>query len=226
MVEGVNVWEDNLIFSRELMSKTRLFGDFNKVLISGVLVKDIEYIYSNNDVKFYESTVKVEKTDKSLIPIIVPDWLITNIGNLMKGKFIEVAGRFITRFITGTDGKRHSISKILVSDIKFFDNQNKLEVVNAIYLEGCILDPPSFCKERMKISFRVEVPRNNTITDYIRCIGYGTNASKSNEYAVGDKVKIYGRLVSREYFQKVSSNSDEKEKRISYEVEIVLIEKV
>ena len=55
-------------------------------------------------------------------------------------------------------------------------------------------------------------------SDYIPCISWGRNARYASSLSVGTKVKIWGRIQSREYTKAISET--ECEERIAYEVSI------
>ena len=61
-------------------------------------------------------------------------------------------------------------------------------------------------------------------SDYIPTIAWGRNSRFCQELQVGDNIRIWGRLQSREYQKKISEN--ESIKKIAYEVSISKMERV
>ena len=59
-------------------------------------------------------------------------------------------------------------------------------------------------------------------SDYIPCISWGRNARYAAGFEVGTRVRIWGRVQSREYTKKISET--ECEKRVAYEVSISKME--
>ena len=59
-------------------------------------------------------------------------------------------------------------------------------------------------------------------SDYIPCISWGRNARFASGFTVGTRVRIWGRVQSREYTKKLSET--ECEKRVAYEVSISKLE--
>jgi len=59
-------------------------------------------------------------------------------------------------------------------------------------------------------------------SDYIPCIAWGRNARFCDNILVGDHLKIWGRIQSREYQKKIKEN--EYETRVAYEVSISKLE--
>ncbi|HSH35286.1 single-stranded DNA-binding protein, partial [Schnuerera sp.] len=68
----------------------------------------------------------------------------------------------------------------------------------------------------------VAVNRAYNKTYYIPCIAWGRNARFCEKLLVGDHIKIWGRIQSREYQKKY--NNDEVETKIAYEVSISKLE--
>ena len=66
------------------------------------------------------------------------------------------------------------------------------------------------------------VNRDYKKSDYIPCIIWGRNARFASRFEIGTKVRICGRIQSREYSKKVSD--DEFEVRTAYEVSIMKME--
>ena len=61
-------------------------------------------------------------------------------------------------------------------------------------------------------------------SDYIPTIAWGRNSRFCQTLEVGDNIRVWGRLQSREYQKKISEN--EVVKKVAYEVSISKMEKV
>ncbi|KIR03324.1 Single-stranded DNA-binding protein [Lachnospiraceae bacterium TWA4] len=61
-------------------------------------------------------------------------------------------------------------------------------------------------------------------SDYIPCIAWGRNARFASNFQVGNRIRLWGRVQSREYTKKLDENRSEK--RVAYEVSISKIERV
>ena len=59
-------------------------------------------------------------------------------------------------------------------------------------------------------------------SDYIPCIAWGRNARYASTFEVGCRIKIWGRVQSREYTKRISDT--ETEKRVAYEVSVSKLE--
>jgi len=98
---------------------------------------------------------------------------------------------------------------------------------NQIYLDGYICKKPvyrttPFGREITDMLLAVNRPYNKS--DYIPCIAWGRNARYSENLKVGDRIRIWGRIQSRDYQKKVSE--DEVITRTAYEVSISKMEVV
>ena len=78
-------------------------------------------------------------------------------------------------------------------------------------------------KNRLMLSIFVrEIHFIEEFTDYTPCISWGRNARFASSFEVGTRVRVWGRVQSREYTKKLSET--ECEKRIAYEVSISKLE--
>ena len=99
--------------------------------------------------------------------------------------------------------------------------QDKLRKPNDIYLDGFICKKPiyrttPFGREITDILLAVNRPYNKS--DYIPCIAWGRNARYCENLLVGDHLKIWGRVQSREYQKKL--NNGKVETKTAFEVSI------
>lgn len=77
-----------------------------------------------------------------------------------------------------------------------------------------------FGREITDLLIAVNRPYNKS--DYIPCIAWGRNARFCENLLVGDHIKIWGRIQSREYQKKLPSG--ETETKIAFEVSISKLE--
>lgn len=93
--------------------------------------------------------------------------------------------------------------------------------MNEIFLDGFICKQPVFRitplkREIADILLAVNRPYNKS--DYIPCICWGRNARFCGKRTVGERVRIKGRIQSREYVKRFPDGSEES--RVAYEVSI------
>ena len=234
---SVTTRENNVITRWEENSRAKkIFNASNKVFVSGRIEAEFEYDHEVLWEKFYQTRVRVERLSgtEDLVPIVISDLLIgkERIKTSLKGKWVEVAGQFRSYNRTGEDGRRHLDLYLFVTAINIYDDEDELEEVtnaNLIYLEGYLCKPPVFRKTplgRQITDLLIAVNRPYGKSDYIPCIAWGRVAQWASEFEVGNKVKLYGRVQSREYFKKFSKDKEAGEYREAYEISIMRMQKM
>jgi single-stranded DNA-binding protein len=96
---------------------------------------------------------------------------------------------------------------------------------NYIYLNGFLCKPPVYRTTpfgREITDILIAVNRAYNKSDYIPCIAWGRNARFSSGLNVGDNIKIWGRIQSREYQKKISE--EESITKTAYEISISKME--
>lgn len=234
---GVARRENNVITRREENSPTeKLFSEFNKVFVSGRIEAEFDFSHEVLWEKFYRTRVRVERLSgiEDLVPIVVSDLLIgrERMKTSLEGKWVEVAGQFRSYNKLGEDGRRHLDLFLFVTAINIYDDEDELEEVtnaNLIYLDGYLCKPPVFRKTplgRQITDLLIAVNRPYGKSDYIPCIAWGRVAQWASEFEVGNRVKLYGRVQSREYFKRFSKDTEAGEYRDAYEISVMRMQKV
>jgi len=101
------------------------------------------------------------------------------------------------------------------------------ESLNSVLLTGYICKAPVYRRTpfgREITDILLAVNRAHNKSDYIPVILWGKNAREVGEYKVGDKLKLEGRLQSREY-EKTLENG-KKIKRMTFEVSAAEMQKI
>lgn len=234
---GVARRENNVITRREEKSPTeKLFNEFNKVFVSGRIEAEFDFSHEVLWEKFYRTRVRVERFSgrEDLVPIVVSDLLIgrERMKTSLKGKWVEVAGQFRSYDKLGEDGRKHLDLFLFVTAINIYNDEDELEEItnaNLIYLDGNLCKPPVFRKTplgRQITDLLIAVNRPYGKSDYIPCIAWGRVAQWASELEVGNRVKLYGRVQSREYFKRFSKDSEAGEYRDAYEISVMRMQKV
>ena len=165
-----------------------------------------------------------------IIPITVSERLITD-EMLQEGKKILVKGQF--RSYNSYENERNKlILTVFAKDvIEVEENEEDSDIVkkesitNEVVLIGFICKKPiyrqtPFGREISDILLAVNRAYNKS--DYIPCIAWGRNARFSQNLEVGTKVKVVGRVQSREYEKKYEDGTSEV--KVAYEVSIGSLE--
>lgn len=234
---GVARRENNVITRREENSpKEKLFSEFNKVFVSGRIEAEFDFSHEVLWEKFYRTRVRVKRLSgtEDLVPIVVSDLLIgrERMKASLEGKWVEVTGQFRSHNKKGDDGRSHLELFLFVTAINIYDDEDELEEItnaNLIYLDGYLCKPPVFRKTplgRQITDLFIAVNRPYGKSDYIPCIAWGRVAQWTSEFEVGNRVKLYGRVQSREYFKRFSKDTEAGEYRDAYEISIMRMQKV
>lgn len=196
----------------------------NKANLVGKVVSDKEFSHDMYGEKFYVFNLEVPRLSSSvdILPITISERLLFNF-DFEVGKYVIIEGqlRSYNRFVESNNKLVLTIFAREISIPQEEELQDKLRKPNEIYLDGFICKKPiyrttPFGREITDILLAVNRPYNKS--DYIPCIAWGRNARYCENLLVGDHLKIWGRIQSREYQKKLYNG--EVETKIAFEVSI------
>lgn len=236
MSEKSSSRDNNVIICRKAISDSEnIFSKFNKVWVNGIIEEEFEYSHEVRGEKFYKTRVRATRLSgtKDCVPIVVSELLISDIleGSL-KGKYVAVGGQFRSFNKLGKDGRTHLELFLFVKAINVYESKEEFVEetnTNLIYLDGYICKPPVFRTTplgRQITELMVAVNRSYKKSDYIPCIAWGKGAQYARNLEVGNRIKLYGRIQSRQYFKRFSPKSEAGENRTAYEISIIRMRKV
>ncbi len=197
----------------------------NKIYLEGSVVSELEFSHEMYGEGFYTFSMEVMRLSDSvdILNITVSERLIANM-DLSIGKDIIVDGqlRSYNKFV---DGSNKLILTVFARNIEPCIERSKNH--NEIFLDGFICKEPvyrttPFGREIADVLLAVNRAYNKS--DYIPTIAWGRNSRFCHSLEVGDNIRVWGRLQSREYQKKVSDT--EVIKKIAYEVSVSKMEKV
>ena len=197
----------------------------NKIYLEGKIVSGMEFSHEMYGEGFYTFLMEVTRLSDSvdLLNITVSERLISNM-DLSIGKEIVVLGqlRSYNKFV---DGANKLILTVFARNIEPCIEKSKNP--NEIFLDGYICKEPVYRKTpfgREIADVLLAVNRAYNKSDYIPTIAWGRNSRFCQTLEVGDNIRVWGRLQSREYQKKI--NETEVVKKVAYEVSISKMEKV
>lgn len=197
----------------------------NMVTISGKIVSNLEFSHEVYGEGFYYFMLEVPRLSDSSdkVPVTVSERLIAK-QKLDIGRFVEVEGQFRSYNSYNSEGNRLVLT-VFAREINFLEDEKSIKNPNQIYLNGYICKRPvyrttPFGREITDILLAVNRPYNKS--DYIPCIAWGRNARYSESLTIGDNIKVWGRIQSREYQKKLDSG--ETLVKVAYEVSISKME--
>ncbi|MEG0214820.1 MAG: single-stranded DNA-binding protein [Hungatella sp.] len=197
----------------------------NRVSVIGKIVSGFTFSHEVFGEGFYLVDVAVSRlSDQAdIIPLMISERLL-NIEENYVGCTIEAIGQF--RSYNRHEGaKNRLVLSIFVREVNFMEEFTDYTKTNQILLDGYICKVPIYRKTplgREIADLLLAVNRPYGKSDYIPCIAWGRNARYASGFEVGVRVKIWGRVQSREYTKKISDL--ECEKRIAYEVSVSKLE--
>jgi single-stranded DNA-binding protein len=202
---------------------TDKISENNTVTIVGTVKSKPEFSHEMYGEGFYNVHLEVPRLSdiSDSLPITVSERLMTGVG-LEIGSKLVVLGQ-LRSYNKLMDGSNKLILTIFARDLKQDDDE--IKNTNQIFLDGFICKKPiyrttPFGREITDMLIAVNRPYNKS--DYIPSIAWGRNARYSENLAVGDRIKVWGRIQSREYQKKLSE--EEVITRIAYEVSISKME--
>ena len=171
---------------------------------------------------FYTGTLLVKRLSGAAdhIPITIPGKLMALLpGDRDALLLLTGQVRSYNKVVEGTG--RLMVTMFVQSIAETLDN----ETLNRVCLTGALCKPPIYRSTpfgREICDMMLAVNRAFGKSDYIPCIAWGRNAQYASRFGVGDRVKLTGRLQSREY-QKLLENG-EYMVRNAYEVSAFTLE--
>lgn len=197
----------------------------NKIYLEGRVASDLSFSHEMYGEGFYTFTLEVPRLSdaKDDLSITVSERLITNM-NIKAGADLVVEGqlRSYNKFV---DGSNRLILTVFARNIEYCVERSKNP--NQIYLDGYICKQPIYRTTpfgREIADMLLAVNRSYNKSDYIPTIAWGRNSRFCEVLNVGDNIRVWGRLQSREYQKKLSE--EEIIKKTAYEVSISKMEKV
>lgn len=213
-------------------SKSKRF--LNNVKLTGIITETpIQVILEDFDGKkcnHIKTTIAVQRKSGYMDEIVVvAKESIDNALSIKKGNIVSIIG-YKNSKNEYVNGKRKLLiyvsAKIIeIQDEEYLNIENNTNP-NIIELEGFICKPPVFRQTPQgrfitDAMLAINRPYPSTKTDYIPLICWGGVAERMAEVTVGSKIRVKGRIQSREYEKKIVENEETIiEKKVAYEVSV------
>lgn len=198
----------------------------NQAVIIGTIEDEFKLNHEIYAEKFYTSTLKIPRLSGTYdnIRVMISERLIMDRGYSIGDK-VEISGQFRSYNCSEPDGNRLVLT-VFARDIAPFDEENSKNP-NQLFLNGYICKTPVYRTTpfgREITDLLLAVNRSYNKSDYIPIIAWGRNARFAKNLNVGDNVKIWGRIQSRNYQKRI--NEEESVTKTAYEVSINRMELV
>ena len=197
----------------------------NKIYLEGKVLSGLEFSHEMYGEGFYTFNLEVQRLSdaKDVLLITVSERLIAGL-EISVGAELIVEGqlRSYNKFI---EGANRLILTVFARDITPCVEKSKNP--NQIYLDGYICKQPIYRTTpfgREIADMLLAVNRSYNKSDYIPTIAWGRNSRFCKQLEVGDNIRVWGRLQSREYQKRISES--ELIKKVAYEVSISKMERI
>ncbi|AEM78342.1 MULTISPECIES: single-stranded DNA-binding protein [Thermoanaerobacter] len=204
------------------------FLENNVVVVVGKIFTDLEYSHELYGEEFFNFILEVPRLSetKDYLPVTISNRLFEGM-NLQVGTRVKIEGQLRSyNRKSPEEGKNKLILTIFARDIMTIPEEEVVKNPNEIFLDGFICKKPvyrttPFGREITDLLIAVNRPYNKS--DYIPVIAWGRNARFSEKLEIGDRIRLWGRVQSREYQKKLG---DEVVTKVAYEVSITRMEVV
>lgn len=196
------------------------YFDNNMVKIGGKVISELEFSHEIYEEKFYRLYIETRRISdyNDKLPIIISERII-NIDDINIGDIVYIEGQFRS-YNQPVDGKSKLVLSIFARNIEKSQDEALLTFNEATFV-GFICKKPIYRKTplgREIADVLLAVNRTYKKSDYIPCILWGRNAKFCEKVEVGTKIKLSGRIQSRNYEKKLED--DKVISKVAYEVSV------
>lgn len=192
---------------------------FNHVKLIGKVESNLKLDYVTRGIFFYTFNLAVKRRGPNIdiIPILISEKFSTSLSEIKVGKKICIIGQ--VQVISTKEKNNRFIVVVSVKEFSIVSEEKK--DVNQVDLE-CFICKEVFYKKTQNgedfADVRVRTKSCNYKTYYTSCSAWGQKARLISLLPVETRIKIYGRIQSKEYYKKISD--DQVEKRIDCYISI------
>ena len=179
----------------------------NRMMAAGRLEARPELSHEVMNEPFYTATLLVKRLSGAIdrLPVTLPGKLLTD--DLMEDNQLLLMQGQVRSYNKVVEGAGRLMVTLFVQHLSPGGDNDTL---NRVELSGALCKPPVYRSTpfgREICDLMLAVNRAFGKSDYIPCIAWGRNAQFASRFHVGDRLRITGRLQSREY-QKLLENGE------------------
>lgn len=198
----------------------------NLAEVCGVVDDELQFNHEIFGESFYTFTLKIPRLSgtSDRIKVMVSDRLLSEL-ELNVGDFVEITGQFRS-YNSYENGDNKLILTVFAKDITLSEDEMSKNP-NSLFLNGYVCKEPVYRTTpfgREITDLLLAVNRTYNKSDYIPVIAWGRNARYCKGFHVGDNVKVWGRIQSRDYQKRLSE--EEVITKTAYEVSVSKLELV
>ena len=179
----------------------------NRIIAAGRLEAPPQMSHEVMREPFYSGTLLVKRLSGAIdqLPITIPGKLLAE--NMLREDALLLAQGQVRSYNKVIGGAGRLMVTLFVQSLT---ETQENDTLNRVTLTGALCKPPVYRSTpfgREICDMMLAVNRAFGKSDYIPCIAWGRNAQYASRFHVGDKLRLTGRLQSREY-QKLMENGD------------------
>lgn len=202
----------------------------NSVTLIGKVVAEKKFSHEMYGEGFYVFEMEIPRLSdySDILPITISERLLVDM-DISIGKSVIVEGQ-LRSYNRYHNGHNRLVLTIFARDAYMPSEEEydeKIKKPNEIYLNGFICKKPIYRTTpfgREITDLLIAVNRAYNKSDYIPTISWGRNARFCENLEVGDHIKIWGRIQSREYQKHLPDGGVENKK--AYEVSVSKLEHI
>lgn len=182
----------------------------NYAVICGKIISEPTLSHEVYSEKFYIFTLQVLRLSEAsdYINVLISERLFNPEFELKVGSRVKVTGQF--RSYNNYDGVgSRLVLTVFTKKIEPYDSESD-ENPNRIMLDGYICKQPTYRVTpfgREIADILIAVNRSYNKSDYIPAIAWGRNAKFCKDAPLGTRIKIEGRIQSREYTKHIDEEN-------------------
>ena len=202
-----------------------IYLDNNQAEVVGTVDSELSLSHEVYGETFWNFKISVPRLSESFdVLLITVSERILAATPIEVGDKVRVFGQFRSYNNPSQEGNR-LILTIFAKNIEQMCEDYEIVTPNSICLNGYLCKPPvyrttPFGREISDILLAVN--RSYNKSDYIPCITWGRNAKFAAMLEVGDNIKVWGRIQSREYQKKI--DDDNILTKVAYEISVSKLE--
>jgi len=181
----------------------------NIIDISGRVASEFVFSHEIYGEGFYRFDVEVGRLSGAddILPVTVSERIVEK-NAIVPGQLVQIRGqiRSYNNYVEA-DKRNRLVLTVFARDIELI-SEDPGPSQNDVFLDGFLCKPAIYRTTpfgREISDLLVAVNRSYNKSDYIPCIAWGRNARYASKLEVGDRVRLWGRMQSRQYQKKLEN---------------------
>ncbi|MCL1844003.1 MAG: single-stranded DNA-binding protein [Defluviitaleaceae bacterium] len=198
----------------------------NYIEIGGRIHSEFTFSHEIYGEGFYRFDVEVGRLSgqSDILPVTVSERIVER-DKMLPGQPIKITGqiRSYNNYVEA-DRKNKLVLTVFARDTELV-SQIPGDSPNDVFLDGYLCKPAIYRTTpfgREIADLLIAVNRSYNKSDYIPCIAWGRNARFAGKLQVGDHIRLWGRMQSRQYQKKLDEMTILE--KTAYEVSVSKIE--